>query len=71
MCHKIYNIRWVVRLVNKPKKMGRPTDSPKTNSLNFRYDEEFNNILEQYMDKFKVSKTTAVRNGIKKLKDDL
>lgn len=53
------------------KKRGRPTDNPKTNAFNVRLDEESNEILIEYIEKYGVSKAEVVRRGIKKLSEDL
>ncbi len=53
------------------KKMGRPTNNPKTKPRQVRLDEECNLILEQYCKKKDVSKAEAIRRGIKKLKEEM
>lgn len=55
----------------KEKKLGRPTDNPKGVSTHVRLDAECNSILAQYCEQRRVSKMEAIRQGIKKLKDDL
>ena len=51
--------------------MGRPTDNPKTGSLNVRLDEESKIILEEYSKEMNISRTEAARIGIKKLREEL
>lgn len=51
--------------------MGRPTDSPKRYRMSVKYDEECNQILNQYCKQESVTKGEAARRGIKKLKSDL
>ena len=53
------------------KKMGRPTDNPKVSSLNIRLDKESRDILNEYAEKYKITRTESARIGIKKLKEDL
>ena len=57
--------------INEKKKMGRPTDNPKTGILNVRLDEESRKILEEYSKKMNISRTEAARIGIKRLKAEL
>lgn len=52
------------------KKMGRPTDNPKSESLHIRLDAETSRILDEYCEDNDVSRTEAVRHGIRKLKED-
>ena len=49
------------------KKMGRPTDNPKSKPIHIRLDSECENILERYCEQKSVSRAEAVRRGIKKL----
>lgn len=53
------------------KKMGRPTDNPKVDSLNVRLDKESSEILKKYAEKYNITRTESARMGIKKLKEDL
>lgn len=53
------------------KKMGRPTDNPKSMPFNVRVDAECADILARYQKQENVNRMEAVRRGIKKLKDDL
>ena len=49
---------------------GRPTDNPKGERLSIRIDSECSEILSEYCTKNNVNKGEAVREGIKRLKDD-
>lgn len=49
---------------------GRPTENPKGERLSVRIDNECSEILTEYCSKNKVNKGEAVREGIKRLKDD-
>lgn len=49
-------------------KVGRPTDNPKEERITVRLDAECSNILNDYCKRNNVSKTDAVRIGIRKLK---
>lgn len=51
------------------KKMGRPTDNPKTHSITVRLDEKSIQILDEYVKQNGVSKTDAIREAIAKLKE--
>lgn len=53
------------------KKMGRPTDNPKSSSIHIRIDNESMDILDRYSKQENITKTEGVRRGIQKLKDDL
>lgn len=53
------------------KKIGRPTNNPKTKPRQVRLDEECNLILDEYCKKNDVSKAEAIRRGIKKLKEEI
>ena len=57
--------------MEKPKKLGRPTDNPKSISIHVRLDRECEEILKAYCEQEKTSKMEATRRGIKKLKDDI
>lgn len=52
-------------------KLGRPTDSPKTQSVHVRFDEESATILEAYCRQEGVTKAEAIRRGVKKLESDI
>ena len=53
------------------KKMGRPTDNPKGESVHVRLDKECLTLLEQYCSQEQIVRTEAIRRGIRKLRDDL
>ncbi len=53
------------------KKLGRPTDNPKGQSMHVRLDAECAEILAKYCEQEGTSKMEATRRGIKKLKSDL
>lgn len=53
------------------KKMGRPTNNPKSKPRQVRLDNECYEILEKYCDQENVSQAEGIRRGIKKLKDDI
>lgn len=53
------------------KKMGRPTDNPKSKPIHVRLDAECEQILEEYCKQEKVSRAEGVRAGIKKLEHDI
>lgn len=52
-------------------KLGRPTDSPKTQSVHVRFDEESATILEAYCRQEGVTKAEAIRRGVKKLESEI
>lgn len=47
------------------KKIGRPTDNPKSNPVHVRLDAESDEILKLYCVQENVAKTEAIRRGIK------
>ncbi len=53
------------------KKMGRPTNNPKTNPIHVRLDNDTQRILEEYCKKEKIHKTEGIRRGIKRLESDI
>ena len=53
------------------KKLGRPTDNPKSLPIHVRLDKECTEILEKYCSIYQLSRAEAIRTGIKKLDDDL
>lgn len=53
------------------KKMGRPTDNPKTEKITVRLDIEANTTLQKYCQQENVSRVEGIRRGVKKLKEDL
>lgn len=53
------------------KKIGRPTDSPKTKPRQVRLDSESNAILEEYCKQEHIAHSEGIRRGIKKLEADI
>lgn len=53
------------------KKMGRPTDNPKNNSVKFLADDETFEKLKECSKKLEVSRAEVIRKGIHKVYDDL
>ena len=53
------------------KKMGRPTDNPKTVVLKVYFDKETAEKLDECIEELEVSKSEVVRRGIHKVHDDL
>lgn len=53
------------------KKLGRPTDNPKSKPIHVRLDADCDNILERYCKQENIPKAEGIRRGIKKLKSDL
>lgn len=53
------------------KKMGRPTDNPKDIILKIRLDQGSHDRLEECSKEMDVSKAEVIRQGIKKMHDDL
>lgn len=53
------------------KKMGRPTDNPKSKPIHVRLDEKTSTIIDKYMSRYKVSRAEAIRAGIQQLEKHL
>lgn len=53
------------------KKMGRPTNNPKTEKITVRLDEEASETLKNYCEQEKITRVEGIRRGVKKLKEDL
>ncbi|WP_406242006.1 hypothetical protein ACF3M2_13945 [Tissierella carlieri] len=54
------------------KKIGRPTNNPKTERITVRLDSESISILSKYCEQENITeKAEAIRRGIKKLRNDL
>lgn len=51
------------------KKMGRPTENPKSTQFSVRFDEETLNILDDYCKENSVSRPEGVRVAVRKLKE--
>ncbi len=49
------------------KKMGRPTDNPKSNPIHVRLDNESLKILDKYCEQENVKRTEGIRQGIRLL----
>ena len=58
-----------VNALPEKKKMGRPTDNPKSTSIHVRLDYECVDIIEKYTAQEKVGRAEAIRRGIIGLKD--
>jgi len=52
------------------KKLGRPTDNPKTATIHVRLDKETESILNKYCTQEKVTRAEGIRRGIKKLREN-
>lgn len=53
------------------KKMGRPTDNPKTTSVKFLADDDTYAKLKECSEKMKISRAEVIRKGIHRVYDDL
>lgn len=53
------------------KKMGRPTENPKSKPIHVRLDKESEEILEMYCNQEDISRAEAVRRGIYKLRSEI
>ena len=53
------------------KKMGRPTDNPKSHQITVKFDNECKEIIELYSQQEGVSKMETVRRGVKLLRGDI
>lgn len=53
------------------KKMGRPTDNPKTGQVKIRLDEDTENKLITCTKKLNLTKSDVIRKGINKVYDEL
>lgn len=52
-------------------KTGRPTNNPKSNPIHVRLDQESIDILNEYCDQKKVTRTEGIRQGIKMLESKI
>lgn len=52
------------------KKLGRPTDNPKTTQFSVRFDNETLNILDKYCKKENLTRPQAIRIAVQKLKNE-
>ena len=53
------------------KKMGRPTENPRSHKISARITDESMQILTEYCVQKSVNTTTAIERGIAKLEDEL
>lgn len=53
------------------KKMGRPTDNPKSNPIHVRLDNISLEILDKYCEQEKIKRTEGIRHGIKLLESKI
>lgn len=51
------------------KKMGRPTDSPKTTQFSVRFDSDTLQILDDYCKTESLTRPQGVRDAVRKLKN--
>lgn len=51
------------------KKMGRPTDNPKTTQFSVRFDNETLEILDKYCEKNSITRPEGVRKAVRNLKE--
>ena len=57
--------------MNSQKKMGRPTDNPKTKQAMVRLDQKCQDIVDKYTKQENVSVAEAIRRGIMKLEKEI
>lgn len=53
------------------KKIGRPTNNPKSNPIHVRLDNESIEILDKYCNQEEIKRTEGIRQGIKMLETKL
>lgn len=53
------------------ERRGRPTRNPKSRKIQCRIDEETDSILIEYCRKYGTSESAAIREGIRKLNEEL
>ena len=53
------------------KKLGRPTDNPKNTFIKFRADDDTIRRLKECSEKLNVSQSEVLREGVKRIHDDL
>lgn len=58
-----------VNIVPEKKKMGRPTDNPKTTQFSVRFDEATLKILDEYCNDNNLTRPQGVREAVRKLKE--
>ena len=59
-----------VKCVPEKKKMGRPTDNPKTVQFSVRFDSDTLKILDEYCAKNQFTRPQGVREAVRKLKEN-
>lgn len=52
------------------KKIGRPTDNPKTTQFSVRFDNDTLNILDEYCKKNNLTRPQAIRIAVQRLKNE-
>ena len=52
------------------KKMGRPTDNPKSTQFRVRFDQEALRILDEFCKKESISRPEGVRRAVRRLKKE-
>lgn len=57
--------------MNGYKKMGRPTDNPKTISVKFKADEDTFSMLDECSKRLNLSRAEILRQGVLKMYEDL
>lgn len=57
--------------MNSQKKMGRPTDNPKTKQIMVRLDQKCQDILKCYAEQEQLSFAEAARHGIMMLEEKI
>lgn len=50
------------------KKMGRPTDNPKSKQFSVRFDKETLDILDDYCEEKSISRPEGIRQAVRKLR---
>lgn len=58
-----------VNILPNKKKMGRPTDSPKTTQFSVRFDKKTIEILDEFCYQEKISRPEGVRRAVRKLRE--
>lgn len=51
------------------KKIGRPTDNPKTTQFSIRFDDETLSILDDYCQSKSLTRPQGVREAVRRLKE--
>lgn len=58
-------------MMPEKKKMGRPTDNPKSNPIHVRLDNKSLEILDKYCQQEKIKRTEGIRQGIQLLENQI